>query len=325
MFSPHTAAQIKSRHPQIFQKHNMQIYDLIIIGAGPAGITASVYAARKKLDFLVISLDIGGQAAWSGDIENYTGYQFITGPELAQKFQEHMRKYGTALKENEEVLELVKLGQVVRLKTNKADYQARSVIIASGKKSKELGVAGEKEFKNRGLTYCATCDGPLFAGKDVAVIGGGNSALDATLQLIKIAKHVYMVNNALSLSGDAIMRRKVEEAANITILNNSSVIAVLGDKFVKGIKIKSANQEKELAVQGVFVEIGLIPNSAFAKGVEKNSENEITVDLRNQTSIPGIFAAGDVTDVPEKQIIIAAGEGSKAVLSAFHYLSKNIF
>ena len=303
----------------------MKIYDLIIIGAGPAGITASVYAARKKLDFLVISLDIGGQAAWSGDIENYTGYQFITGPELAQKFEEHMRKYGTALRENEEVLELEKSGQLIRLKTDKADYQARSVIIASGKKSKELGVAGEKEFKNRGLTYCATCDGPLFAGRDVAVIGGGNSALDATLQLIKIAKHIYMVNNALSLSGDAIMLRKVEEAANVTILNNSSVTAVLGDQFVNGIKIKNGHQEKQLAVQGVFVEIGLIPNSAFARGVEKNLENEITVDARNQTNITGIFASGDVTDVPEKQIIIAAGEGSKAALSVFHYLSKIIF
>lgn len=302
-----------------------KIFDLIIIGAGPAGITASVYAARKKLDFLVISLDIGGQAAWSGDIENYTGYQFISGPELAQKFQEHMRKYTPALKENEEVLELEKIGQVIWLKTNKADYQARSVIIASGKKSKELGVVGEKEFKNRGLTYCATCDAPLFAGKEVAIIGGGNSSLDAALQLIRIAKQVYVINNASSLSGDAIMLRKIKEAVNVQILNNTVVTVVLGDKFVYGIKIKDGHQEKELAVQGVFVEIGLIPNSVFAKGVGKNSENEIIVDSRNQTNIAGIFAAGDVTDVSEKQIIIAAGEGAKAVLSAFSYLSKNKF
>jgi alkyl hydroperoxide reductase subunit F len=303
----------------------MKIYDLIIIGAGPAGITASVYAARKQLDFLVISLDIGGQAAWSGDIENYTGYQFITGPELAQKFEEHMRKYRLALKENEEVLELVKLGQLIQVKTNKADYQSRSVIIASGKRSKELGVAGEKEFKNRGLTYCATCDGPLFTGKEVAVIGGGNSALDATLQLIKIARRIYLVNNALNLSGDVIMRQKVQEAVNVTILNNSSVTEVLGDKFVKGIKINSANQEKELAVQGVFVEIGLMPNSGFVRDVEKNPKQEIIINSFNQTSVSGIFACGDVTDVPEKQIIIAAGEGSKAALSAFHYLSKSSF
>lgn len=317
----------------------MHIYDLIIIGAGPAGITASVYAARKKIDFLVISLDIGGQAAWSGDIENYTGYQFITGPELAAKFEEHMRKYGTALKENEEVLELKKSGEVISVTTNKADYQSRSVIIASGKKSKELGVSGEKEFKNRGLTYCATCDGPLFTGKAVAVIGGGNSALDAALQLIKIAKQVYIINNTSGLGGDAIMRQKVQAGGNVTILNDSQVISVLGDKFVSAIKIRStrpyrrsryallrsAGQEKELAVQGVFVEIGLIPNVAFTGDVEKNERKEIKVNLRNETNIPGIFAAGDVTDVPEKQIIIAAGEGSKAALSAFRYLAKNRF
>ena len=303
----------------------MPIYDLIIIGAGPAGITASVYAARKKLDFLVISLDIGGQAAWSGDIENYTGYQFITGPELAQKFEEHMRRYDTALKEGEEVLEVKKSGEIILIKTNKADYQSRSVIIASGKKSKELGVVGEKEFKNRGLTYCATCDGPLFSAKVVAVIGGGNSALDAALGLTKIAKQVYIINNTVELGGDAIMRQKLKAATNVVILNNSKVLSVLGNKFVSSIKIKSSDQEKELAVQGVFVEIGLTPNVAFAKDVEKNQKNEIKVNLRNESNIPGIFAAGDVTDVLEKQIIIAAGEGSKAALSVFHYLSRKVF
>jgi NADH-dependent peroxiredoxin subunit F len=302
----------------------MKIYDLIIIGAGPAGITASVYAARKQLDLLVISLDVGGQTAWSGEIENYTGYQFISGPELALKFEEHLHKYGTLLKENEEVLELNKPGSLIQVKTNKSVYQARSVIIASGKKSKELGVSGEKEFKNRGLTYCATCDGPLFANKVVAVIGGGNSALDAALQLVKIAKHVYIINTA-GLSGDAVMRSKIEQAPNVTILNNTLVTAVLGDKFVNRIKIKQQDQEKELQVEGVFVEIGLIPNSDFAQGLNKNSKNEIMVDARNQTNIAGIFAAGDVTDVPEKQIIIAAGEGSKALLSVFHYLSRNNF
>lgn len=303
----------------------MQIYDLIIIGAGPAGITASVYSARKKLNFLVISLDIGGQAAWSGDIENYTGYQFITGPELAGKFEEHMRKYGIALKENEGVLSLEKSGEIISVETDKGDYQARSVIIASGKKSRELGVPGEKEFKNRGLTYCATCDGPLFAGKEVAVIGGGNSALDAALQLIKIAKQVYIINNAGQLTGDEIMRQKVEAAGNATVLNNTQVVSVTGDKFVGAIKIKDNAGVKELAVQGVFVEIGLIPNVAFAGKMEKNERGEIKIDPRNQTNIPGIFAAGDVTDVQEKQIIIAAGEGSKAALSAFRYLARKKF
>jgi NADH-dependent peroxiredoxin subunit F len=303
----------------------MRIYDLIIIGAGPAGITASVYAARKRLDFLVISLDIGGQAAWSSDIQNYTGYQFISGPELAQKFEEHMRKYDTVLKENEEVVELKKSGEIILVKTNKADYEARSVIIASGKKSKELGVVGEKEFKNRGLSYCATCDGPLFTGKSVAVIGGGNSAMDAVLQLVKIAKQVYVINSTDQLGGDLIMRQKVSEAPNVTILNNSNVTAVLGDKFVSAIKVTSSSVQKDLAVQGVFVEIGLIPNSGFVKDAAKNARNEIKIDSSNQTNIPGIFAAGDVTDVLEKQIIIAAGEGSKAALSVFRYLAQQRF
>ncbi len=303
----------------------MQIYDLIIIGAGPAGITASVYAARKKLNFLVISLDIGGQAAWSGDIENYTGYQFITGPELAQKFQEHLQKYQIVLKEDEVVLELKKSGTVVRLKTNKSEYVARAVIIASGKRSKELGVVGEKEFKNRGLTYCAICDGPLFSGKVVAVIGGGNSALDAVLQLIKIAQKIYLINSAPELFGDAIMCQKVETETKVTILNHSQVMAVLGERFVQSIKISSNGKELMLAVQGVFVEVGLTPNVNFAQDLEKNELQELKIDVNNQTNIAGIFAAGDVTNVAEKQIIIAAGEGAKACLSASRYLARNNF
>ena len=302
-----------------------KMYDLIIIGAGPAGITAAVYAARKKINFLAISKDIGGQAAWSGDIENYTGYQFITGPELAAKFEEHMRKYDIELKENEGAVDLKKEGDIITVTTDKSKYEARTLIIASGKRARELNVPGEKEFKNHGLTYCATCDAPLFAGKEVAVIGGGNSALDATLQLIKIAKYIYLINITPALGGDAIMREKVQESKIVTVLNSSRVSAVTGDKMVSGIKVKKDGKEEFLAVGGVFIEIGLIANSEFAKDVEKNRLGEIKVNTSNETNIPGIFAAGDITDVPEKQIIIAAGEGSKATLSAFRYLSEHRF
>jgi len=298
-------------------------YDLIIIGAGPAGITASVYAARKRMNFLVISRDIGGQTAWSGDIENYTGYQFITGPELTAKLEEHMRKYGVGLKENEEVAAAGRQGDSVSVKTDKGEYRARTLIIASGKRSRELGVPGEKEFKNRGLTYCATCDGPLFSKKDVAVIGGGNSALDAAMQLMNIANKTYLINIAPEITGDAVMKEKIEKSDKVSILNNTQVTAVLGDRFVNGIKIKGADGERELKTQGVFVEIGLIPNSEFVKGVDKNKQGEIKIDNYNRTSATSIFAAGDVTDVPEKQIIIAAGEGSKAALSAFRYLARS--
>lgn len=298
-----------------------KIYDLVIIGAGPAGITAAVYAARKKMDPLVITKDIGGQASLSGDIQNYTGYQFISGPELAIKFEEHMRKFNFEIKENEEVKELISKKGTFLVKTDKDNYQAKTVIVASGKRSRELGVTGERKFRNKGLTYCATCDGPLFAGRDVAVIGGGNSALDAALQLIKIANHIYIINITDSLTGDGIMREKIRVDNKVSIFNNSRVKEILGDSFVRAIKIEEDKEEKILAVQGIFVEIGLIPNSEFAPSLEKNERKEIIVNQRNETNIAGIFAAGDVTNVPEKQIIIAAGEGAKAVLSAFRYLS----
>ncbi|MCM8820030.1 MAG: FAD-dependent oxidoreductase [Candidatus Omnitrophica bacterium] len=298
----------------------MKTYDSIIIGAGPAGITASVYAARKKMDFLVITKDIGGQAALSGDVENYTGYQFISGPELVAKFEEHLRKFNIFIKENEEVVELKKENNLVLVKTKKDVYTAKTAIVASGKRSKELNVVGEKEFKNRGLTYCATCDAPLFADKNVAVIGGGNSALDAVFQLMKIAKEIYLINNTSSLGGDPIMREKVEESKRVKIFNNSEVLEILGDKFVEGIKIRKDKDIKELSVEGVFVEIGLIPNSEFVKDVKKNQFGEIKINCKNETSIAGIFACGDVTDVPEKQIIVACGEGAKAALSAFRFL-----
>lgn len=270
----------------------MKIFDLIIIGAGPAGITAAVYAARKKMDFIVLTGDIGGQAALSGDVENYTGYQFISGPELAQKFEEHMRRYNIPVKENEEVIEVKKIGNDILVKTAKAEYASKTVIIASGKRSRELGVPGEKEFKNRGLTYCATCDGPIFSGKDVAVIGGGNSALDAALQLVRIAKKVYIINNTPALSGDMIMSQKVEASNNAIILNNSTVSAISGNKMLESITIISEGKETILFVQGVFVEIGLIPNSGFVKDVKKNKYQEIEINPRNETNVPGIFSRG---------------------------------
>lgn len=300
-----------------------RVYDLIIIGAGPAGITAAVYAARKKMDFLVISKDIGGQTAWSGDIENYTGYQFITGPDLVAKFEEHMRTYGVGVKEGEAILEVERVDNLIKVTTDKAAYEAKTVIIASGKFSRELGVPGEREYKNKGLTYCATCDGPLFAGKDVAVVGGGNSALDAALQLTRIAKKVYVVNNLAKLGGDPIMREKLETSANVTVLNGSHVDAITGQNMVSGMTLTRNGKSESIAVEGVFVEIGLKPNSGFTKGVEKNEHGEIIINDANETNVPGIFAAGDVTNVPEKQIIIAAGEGSKATLSVFKYINRN--
>ncbi|MBM3252855.1 MAG: FAD-binding protein [Candidatus Omnitrophica bacterium] len=246
------------------------VYELIIIGAGPAGITAAVYSARKRLNFLIISKDIGGQTALSGAIENYTGYQFITGTELTQKFEEHIKQFGVQLKEGEEVTDIKRLGvDALEVITDKEKYETRAIIIASGKKPRLLNVPGELEFKNKGVTYCATCDGPLFSGMDVAVIGGGNSALDATLQLIKIANKIYLININPEIKGDAIMREKAEKASNVTILNSAKTTRILGNKFVEALEVEVAGQKKTLNVRGVFIEIGSIPSCDFTKIVAK--------------------------------------------------------
>lgn len=299
-----------------------KVYDLIIIGAGPAGITASIYAARKKIDFLVLSMDIGGQTAWSGEIENYVGYQFISGIDLTAKFQDHMKKYGINLKEGEEVTLIGKEGEAFKVVSSGGEYASKAVIIASGKKSRPLGVPGEEEFRNKGLAYCATCDAPLFADKKVAVVGGGNSAVEAALQLMRIASHVHIINNTGSLGGDEMIRDKVLAAGNVTVMNKCEVTEVTGDVFVSGVKLKTPRGDESLDVEGVFVEVGLIPNSSFTHPAEMNDYGEIKVNPKNETNVPGIFAAGDVTDVPEKQIIVAAGEGAKASLTAFNYIAR---
>ncbi|MDP2924451.1 MAG: FAD-dependent oxidoreductase [Candidatus Omnitrophota bacterium] len=303
----------------------MKTCELIILGAGPAGITAAVYAARKKIDFLVITLDIGGQAALSGDIENYTGYQFISGPELALKFEEHMRAFGIKVNMPENVADIEKEGKLIKTITNKTEYLSKTIIVTTGKRPRMLGVQGEKEFKNKGVTYCATCDGPLFKDKNVAVIGGGNSALDAALGLIKICPKIYIINIASNLTGDSVMIETLEKAPNVEIYNNTKVKSIRGDNFVKSMEIEKESKVQTLAVEGIFVEIGLIPNSDFSEIVKHNELGEIIVDCHNGTNIEGVFAAGDVTNVPEKQIIIACGEGSKACLAAFKYISTHKF
>jgi alkyl hydroperoxide reductase subunit F len=299
------------------------IFDLIILGAGPAGITAAVYAARKRLNFMVITRDIGGQAAWSGDIENYTGYQFISGPDLAKKFSDHLKQFTFPLKEGEEVRRVEKLGdKTFKVVSDRGEYLGKTLIVATGKIPRSLAVPGEDKYKNRGLSYCATCDGPLFAGKDVAIVGGGNSALDAAVSLVKIAKQVYLINLNPQFTGDPIMEEKVRVAPNATFFSSAQTLEILGEKFVSGLKLKVGGGTKTLPVQGIFVEAGLIPNSAFIDFVDKNEAGEIEVNCATETSEPGVFAAGDVTAVPDKQIIIAAGEGSKAALSAFRYLAE---
>ncbi len=301
----------------------MSVLDCVIVGAGPAGITAAVYAARKRMDFMVVTRDVGGQTALSGDVENYTGYQFITGAELTAKFEEHLKEFDVPLKNDTAVTRISKAadGNFV-VATKKESFPCRTVIVASGRRPRRLNVEGEEVLRNKGVTYCATCDGPLFAGKDVAVIGGGNAALDAALQMVRIADKVFLVNINAQLGGDAVMREKVHASDKVEVLNGAVTKEIYGRPFVEGIKLEQKGSVRDLAVEGVFIEVGSVPNSDIIDFVKKNEAGEIVVDNLNRTSAPGAFAAGDVTDVPEKQIIVAAGEGAKAVLGVFRYLSQ---
>jgi alkyl hydroperoxide reductase subunit F len=303
------------------------VYDLIIIGGGPAGMTAAVYAARKKVDTLLISYDIGGQGLTSWLVENYMGYQFIGGRELMQKFEEQLKQFPTSVKieVGKTVAKLSKLSGGFEVKTDDGQtYQARVIILATGKSPRKLGVPGENELLGRGVTYCAICDGPVFVDLNVAIIGGGNSALEAANDMVKIARHVYLIS-LVALTADEILIDRIKSASTATILLEHEVLEIKGDNRVQGIRIRElkSKQEKELAVDGVFIEIGLIPNSGLLKElVTPNRLGEIQVNCASETGVPGIFGAGDVTSVPDKQIVIAAGEGAKAALQAHRYLQR---
>jgi alkyl hydroperoxide reductase subunit F len=301
------------------------MYDLTIIGGGPAGLAATIYAARKQLKTLLISVDIGGQLNTTMGIENYLGYQFIEGPELMDKFHTQVSQFPIEQKIGSKISSLEKIEDGFEAVSEEGDrYQSKAVIFAAGKRPRKLNVPGETEFTGRGVTYCAICDGPVFTGQMVAVVGGGNSALEAVLDMVKIAEYVYMVS-LTPLTGDDILINKLADAKNLTILTEYQTEKIEGQGFVNGMLVKGlrSGESQRLGVTGVFIEIGLIPNSEPVSGiVELNKWGEVVVNGACETGIPGLYAAGDVTDVLEKQIVIAAGEGAKAALQAHHYLQR---
>ncbi len=296
--------------------------DAVIIGAGPAGLSAGVYCARKMMDTFVVSSNIGGQATWSWEVENYLGYQLITGVELVERFREHLDNFSVELRDGRNVTSLEKRGDGFVIAADKdGEQEARAVIVASGKVPRMLGIPGEDEYRGRGVAYCATCDAPLFRGKRVAVIGEGNSALDAALQLKQIAEMIFMITDEDCLSGDEIRRNQVLASDKIEVYTSAQVTAIRGERFVKAIDFTDEKGERSREVAGVFIEVGSVPSTAFLPpDIALNELGEIVIDSNNRTSVPGVFAAGDVTNVVEKQIIIAAGEGAKAALSAYAWL-----
>ncbi len=317
-------------HPSL-DKLQARTLDLIIAGGGPAGMSAAVYSSRRKLDTLVITNDIGGQTNWSAEVENYLGYEFMSGYELSQKFYGHVKKidddnaiFDLELIENDPVIKIEPEDNefIVTTQSNKI-FRSRAVLIATGAKPRNLNIPGEKELIGHGVTFCATCDGPLYRDKVIAIIGGGNSAMEAVLYLTKIAKAIYIININENFRGETTLAEAIDKLENVTIKNNTDTLAMAGDGKLEKIKIKNKKtlQEEWLEVDGVFEEIGYEPNSAnFANLVKLNSKKEIIIDERNRTSVPGIYAAGDVSSVTQKQIIIAAGEGAKAVLEIYNYL-----
>ncbi|MFA5629053.1 MAG: FAD-dependent oxidoreductase [Dehalococcoidales bacterium] len=301
------------------------MYDTIIIGAGPAGIAASVYAARKKLNALLISTNIGGQINTTWGIENYIGYHFIEGPELIEKFNTQLATYPIEQKIGVKVVEIQKAESGFSVITDEEKtYQTKTLIYATGKKPYRLNVPGEEKFTGKGVTYCATCDGPIFAEKRVAVIGGGNSAIGAALDLSKYVSHIDLISLS-QLSADSVLIDKLANVKQLTLHLEHRVKSIEGEKFVNALVIEDINTReiKKLDVEGIFIEIGLIPNSELLGDIAKLNEcGEVIVDCVGATEIAGLYAAGDVTNTPEKQIAVAVGEGVKTVLQAHRYLQK---
>ena len=302
------------------------MYDCIIIGAGPAGMTAAIYTARKKINTLILTKSVGGQMVWSSDIENYSGFSLTTGPELTAKFQEHL----TTLKEDLEIKTGV---EVVSLEKNITSfvvedrqgnsYYGKTVIIASGKNPRHLNIPGEEQFYGHGVSSCATCDAPLYKDKTVAVVGGGNSAMDAILALSKVVNRIFIINIHDQLVGDEVLKTKVLNLPNVSMMSNTKTISIVGKNVVTGLEVQPFGKKTEkLKVDGVFVEVGYEPSIDFDDLTDKNNKGEIKVDQNLQTSIPGLFAAGDVNDAWGEQIIIAAGEGAKAAIAVSNYLNK---
>ena len=308
-----------------------EVFDVLIVGGGPAGAAAAVYSARKGIRTGIVAERVGGQTLDTMGIENYISVLETQGPKFAAALEAHTRAYDVDIMAGQRVSGLEPAlgpGQqiIVRLE-NGAALKAKSVVLATGARWKKVNVPGEAEYANKGVAYCPHCDGPLFKGKSVAVIGGGNSGVEAAIDLAGIVGHVTLIEFAEHLKADAILVKKLQSLANATIVTNARTTEITGDgQKVNGIayadRVSGAETHVELA--GVFVQIGLVPNTEFMKGaIELNRFGEIIVDEKCATNVPGIFAAGDATTVPYKQIVIAAGEGAKAALSAFDHLIRS--
>lgn len=307
-----------------------ETFDMLIVGGGPAGAAAAVYAARKGIRTGVASERFGGQTLDTLGIENFISVKETEGPRFALALEEHVRSYDVDIMNMQRAKALVlntgpdKNLIEVQLESG-ATLKGKSVVISTGARWRNINVPGEVEFKNKGVAYCPHCDGPLFKGKHVAVIGGGNSGVEAAIDLAGLVGHVTLVEYDTALRADAVLVRKLNSLTNATVITNAQTTEITGDQKVNGLvyKDRKSGDLHTVALEGVFIQIGLVPNTDWLKGViELSKHGEIVVDAKGQTSVPGVFAAGDATTVPFKQIIIAAGDGAKAALGAFDHLMR---
>jgi len=318
----------KSAEREAVKLSEKEPFDMLIVGGGPAGAAAAVYAARKGIRVGVAAERFGGQTNDTMAIENYISVLETDGPKFAAALEQQVRHYEVDimnLQRADKIVPASEAGGLVQVHmANGGILSARSVILSTGARWRNVNVPGEQEYKNKGVAYCPHCDGPLFKGKKVAVIGGGNSGVEAAIDLAGVVEHVSLVEFADALKADAVLVSKLKSLPNISIHVNAQTTEITGDgQKVNGLRYKdrATNQEHSVALEGVFVQIGLVPNTEFLKGtIELSKYGEIVVDAKCHTNVPGVFAAGDVTTVPFKQIVIAAGEGAKAALSAFDYL-----
>lgn len=305
----------------------MEIWELLIIGAGSAGLAAGIYGGRSGLKTLVLEEKIaGGTTAEAPLVENYPGFRSINGPELAQKMVEHAKTTGVTIHEFETAMSLDLKSDPKVVKTNRATYTTKAVLIASGRHYREIGVPGEKELRGRGVSYCGICDGPLFKGKRLLVVGGGNSALITALYLAGIASDVKIAHRRDTFRAEEALSQALKQKGNIEVLWNSEVKQIVGEKIVsKALLFNNKTREtRELALDGVFVQVGEDPNSQLAReaGVAVDEDGYIVVDLLQKTSIAGVYAAGDVTTNPVKQIGTAVGQGITAAMEAYAYVRR---
>jgi alkyl hydroperoxide reductase subunit F len=302
------------------------IFDVAIVGYGPAGVTAGIYAARKKLRVLLIGELSGGEVRNSGEIENWPGDGATTGNELADKLATHLRSHSEEVTVVEKkVSKIVKNGDVFSIESDNQSWQSKTVIYATGRHPRMLNVPGEADMRNRGVSYCATCDAPIFSGKKVAVVGGGNTAAEAVIMLQKIASEIYVVQLLESLTADPVLIENFVSDEKVKIIYNAQTTAIEGDVMVNRLRFldTKTKEEKALDVDGIFVLIGAVPNTQPVKDLlPLDKMGAIPADRYGVTSLPGFFAAGDVTDIRDAQIVVAAGHGCSAALSAGDYIAR---